>query len=414
MPRAETTGPASRRAVTLAVLVAALGYFVDIYDLLLFSIIRGKSLQDLGLAGPALLDRGVMLLNAQMLGLLIGGLLWGVLGDKRGRLSVLFGSIVLYSAANIVNGLVTNVTQYAVVRFIAGVGLAGELGAGVTLVSELMNKETRGYGTAIVAAVGICGAIVAAFVGEQTSWRTAFFIGGGLGVLLLLLRIGVLESGLWNRAKQRTGAHLRGDLRLLLTGGGRLRRYVSVILIGVPIWYVVSILVTFAPEVGRALGMQPVPSASRAVLFTYTGLVFGDLGSGLLSQLARSRRKVVAGFLMLTAFAVVLYFTVGRTSLTAFYGCCVLLGVATGYWAVFMTVASEQFGTNIRATVTTTAPNFVRGSVVLVTMLFQALKPVLGVVASAAGVGALTIVAGLLALRGLDETYGRDLDFIDE
>lgn len=399
------------RAVTMAVLVAALGYFVDIYDLLLFGIIRVASLRDLGLSGAELTRTGLYLLDVQMYGMLVGGIVAGVIGDKRGRLSVLFGSIICYSLANVANGFVTTVPQYAVARFVAGLGLAGELGAGITLVSELMKRETRGYGTAIVASVGILGAIVASLVGEFWHWRVAYFIGGGLGLALLLLRVGVSESGMFAASKRSQAA--RGNLLMLLLNPRRLRRYLGVILIGVPIWYVIALLIVLSPELGEALGMPERPSAGRAILFAYSGLVFGDLGSGVLSQVFRTRKKVVAAFLLLTALSIGVYFTVGPTSLTSFYACCFVLGLSTGYWAVFMTVASEQFGTNIRATVTTTAPNFVRGSVPLVTWLFRELRGPLGLVGAAAAVGALTLVVALLALLALDETYGKDLDYLE-
>jgi MFS family permease len=335
-----------------------------------------------------------------------------VLGDRRGRLSVLFGSIVMYSLANIANGMVQTVDQYKVVRFIAGVGLAGELGAGITLVAEVMRKETRGYGTAIVASVGICGAIVASIVGQTVDWRIAYYIGGGLGLALLLLRVGTLESGIFKGLQKRTVA--RGDFRILFRDWDRTRRYLSVILIGLPIWYVIAILITFSRELGDAMGMDPLPNPANAVLFSYAGLAIGDLGSGVLSQLARSRKKIVGAFLVLTAVCVAIYFTGGSTSLTAFYVCCGLVGITTGYWAVFVTMASEQFGTNIRATVTTTAPNFVRGAVVLVVELYKLGKPPLGIVESAIAVGVLTFVIAGVALAGLQETYGKDLDFVEE
>ncbi|MBM4361935.1 MAG: MFS transporter [Deltaproteobacteria bacterium] len=405
------SGATSSRNVVLTVLVAALGYFVDIYDLILFSIVRTKSLASLGLQGDALLDRGVLLLNMQMIGMLIGGVLWGVLGDRRGRLSVLFGSIFMYSAANIGNGLVQSVEQYAVLRFVAGIGLAGELGAGITLVSEVMTKETRGYGTTLVASVGILGAVVAALVGDSFSWRTAYFVGGGMGLALLLLRVGLFESGMFESARTREAA--RGDFFLLFRSAARARRYLSIIFMAVPIWYVIGILVTFSPEIAKALGTEPLPQAGRAVLFCYIGLSLGDLASGALSQVLRSRRRVIALFLGLTALGVALYFTLGGASLVGFYAICGVLGFAAGYWAVFVTMASEQFGTNIRATATTTAPNFVRGAVVLLTLSFRALVGPLGVVGAAVAVGVATLAVAVIALGSLEETYGKDLDFVE-
>lgn len=407
----ETTA-GSRRRVGWIVLVAALGYFVDIYDLILFSIVRVKSLVSLGVPSEALLDTGVLLLNMQMGGMLVGGVLWGVLGDKRGRLSVLFGSIALYSIANIANGFVASVPVYAVLRFVAGVGLAGELGAGITLVSEIMHKESRGYGTTIVATIGILGAVAATAVGDLFDWRVAYFVGGGLGIALLLLRIGVYESGMFQAIRAQKVA--RGNFFQLFRPRARLVRYLSVILIGVPIWYAVGILVTFSPEIGRAMGMAEAPVAGRAVMWCYIGLAAGDFGSGALSQVMRSRLKVVTIFLGLTLLSVAAYFLVGARSLSAFYSVCLVLGFATGYWAVFVTIASEQFGTNLRATATTSAPNFVRGAVVVVTTAFQLAKPALGVSGSAIAVGAVVLLVAFLALRNLGETYGRDLDFLEE
>jgi putative MFS transporter len=401
------------RAAAMAILVAALGYFVDIYDLILFSIVRVSSLKSIGVADADLLTTGVLLLNMQMGGMLIGGVVWGVLGDKRGRLSVLFGSICLYSIANVANGFVHDVQTYAALRFVAGVGLAGELGAGVTLVSELMGRESRGYGTTIIATIGICGAIVAALVGDLFDWRTAYFVGGGLGITLLLLRVGVYESGMFEQTKAQ--AHVqRGNFLSLLSTADRARRYVCVILIGVPIWYAVGVLITFSPEFGRALGMSEVPSAGRAVLFAYVGLAIGDVASGLLSQLWRSRKKVVLLFLTLTVACVALYFTIAAASLVAFYTVCTMLGFATGYWAVFVTMASEQFGTNLRATATTSVPNFVRGAVVLLTSAFQAASPALGVVGSGVAVGTVAIVVAFVSLAALDETFAKDLDFLED
>jgi MFS transporter, putative metabolite:H+ symporter len=401
----------SSRAVTLAVVVAALGYFVDIYDLILFSIIRVRSLEALGLSGAAITNEGIWLINMQMSGMLVGGIVWGVLGDKRGRLSVLFGSILMYSLANIANGFVNDLTTYAVLRFVAGVGLAGELGAGITLVSESMHKDSRGYGTMIVATIGILGAIAAVLVADLFTWRVSYFVGGGLGLALLALRIGVVESGMYKQLAR--SAATRGNFFQLFSPASRARRYVAVILIAVPIWYVVAILVSLAPELARAMGMREIPTAGRAIMFCYIGLAAGDLASGALSQHLKSRRKVVYGFLVSTAVCIAAYFGVGHATLGAFYVVCGLLGFSTGYWAVFVTIASEQFGTNLRATATTSAPNFVRGAVVLLTSAFKALTPHVGAQMSAIAVGAVAMVLAFFALRSLEETYGKDLDFVE-
>lgn len=400
------------KSVMLAVLVAALGYFVDIYDLLLFSIVRVNSLKSLGIPEDQLLEKGVLLINVQMAGLLLGGIIWGVLGDKRGRLSVLFGSIFLYSVANLLNGFVQTVDQYVVLRFIAGIGLAGELGAGVTLVAEMMPRHLRGYGTSFIASVGIMGAVVASLTADFFDWRVAYFVGGGLGFLVLLLRVGVTESGLFHKMKNQSHV-VRGNFLSLFQQKDIFLRYLCVILVGVPLWYIVGILVTFSPEFGRAMGMTELPSAGKAVLFCYLGASFSDFFSGLLSQWVQSRRKVILYYLIAMIFIVAWHFSFASVSMAAFYFSCALLGVASGYWAIFVTVAAEQFGTNIRSTVATTAPNFVRGAVIPLALLFQSLAASWGVIQSGIAVGALTIVIAFISLYYLEETFHKDLDYLD-
>lgn len=396
--------------ISAIVIVAALGYFVDIYDLILFSIVRISSLKSLGVTGDALLSDGVMLLNMQMAGMLIGGILWGVLGDKRGRISVLFGSIIMYSVANILNGFVMDVQQYAVLRVIAGIGLAGELGAGITLVSEVMSKESRGYGTTIVASVGILGAVVAALVADMFDWRTAYFVGGGMGLLLLFLRIGVYESGMFKNIKKDEIS--RGEFLHLFTNWSRFKKYVKCILIGAPLWFVVGILMTFSDAFAKQLGVEGV-APSKSVMFCYIGLAIGDLLSGYLSQYFKTRKKIIFIFILATNILIVVYLFFNNFGSFYFYTICLLLGVSCGYWAVFVTNASEQFGTNLRATVTTTVPNFVRGAVVPLTLLFQFLNPSTGIIYSAAIVAGIALVLAYFSAARLEETYGKDLDYIE-
>lgn len=403
----QKSGP---KNVSAIVIVAALGYFVDIYDLILFSIVRLSSLKSLGITGDALLSDGVMLLNMQMAGMLIGGIVWGVLGDKKGRVSVLFGSIIMYSVANILNGFVMDIQQYAILRVIAGIGLAGELGAGITLVSEVMSKETRGYGTTIVASVGILGAVVAAFVADLFEWRTAFFVGGGLGLLLLILRIGVYESGMFKNMQRENIS--KGQFQHLFTHWYRFTKYLKCIMVGAPLWFVVGVLMTFSDAFAKALGVEGI-TPSKSVMFCYIGLAFGDLLSGYLSQYFKSRKKIILAFTISTNLLVIVYLFVNHFGSFYFYTMCLLLGLSCGYWAVFVTNASEQFGTNLRATVTTTVPNFVRGSVVPLTLLFQYLKSPVGIIYSAGIVAGFAFVLAYLSVTKLDETYGKDLDYIE-
>jgi MFS family permease len=400
-----------KQLFSVPVVVAALGYFVDIYDLLLFSIVRRPSLMAMGVAEGDLFAEGEFLLQVQMTGLLVGGIIWGVMGDKRGRLSVLFGSILLYSLANIANGFVTSVDQYAVLRFIAGIGLAGELGAGITLVSEVLPTRLRGYGTALVATVGLMGAVLANFVAKEFDWRVAYFIGGGLGLLLLIARISVFESGIFMKVKEQQVQ--RGNFFQLFNNPVRFKKFMGCIFIGLPIWFVIGILITFSPEFAKALGVQGDVMAGDAVMFSYIGLAVGDLASGFSSQIVRSRKRVVFVFILLTLAAVLFYLYVPHATPAAFYLACFLLGVAVGYWALFVTIAAEQFGTNLRSTVATTVPNFIRGTVVPITLLFKFLRGEFGIVQGALMVGVLTVLIAFWALRAIDETYSRDMNFVE-
>ncbi len=393
-------------------MVAALGYFVDIFDLVLFSMLRVESLMDLGLSRDYILSEGENILTGQMFGFLLGGIVWGVLGDKIGRKAILYGSIALYSVANIANAFVTDITSYAVVRFFAGLGLAGELGAAVTLVSELLSKELRGYGTMLVATIGLLGAVAAGLLAHTFHWRTMYVIGGLLGIALLITRAKVLESGMFDRIR-RTNVR-RGEFLKLFTSWDRFSRYIKGILVGVPIWYSVAILIVFAPEMAEFLGVKGTVSAIDAVMWCYLGVAVGDMLSGTLSQLIHSRKKAVILFLTLLALLVVLYFQLRDIPVTLFYVESFLIGLATGYWAVFITIAAEQFGTNMRATVATTTPNFVRGSVALITPAFKMLRQHLPLDAAALVIGAVVMALAYWSILTIEETYGKDLDFVEE
>jgi putative MFS transporter len=397
--------------MVLAILVAALGYFVDVFDLLLFSMVRVSSLTSLGYSGDELVTAGAYLLNLQLIGALVGGVFFGILGDKRGRVYVLFGSILIYSIATLLNAFVTSLTQYAILRFIAGFGLAGELGAGVTLVSELMSKEKRGYATTIVASFGMGGVITASFITQHLSWQASYIIGGLLGLALLALRIGVHESGMFSKMHQ--GDARRGDLRLLFSNWERTGRFISAVLVALPIWFVVGILGTFSPELGFALGIQETVSAGKLIGYLYLGVLVGDVASGLLSQWFRSRRKSIWVFLLGEAICSGCYLLL-PTSEPEIMMWAVAIGFFAGYWAVFITAAAEQFGTNLRATVATIAPNIIRGSTVFMTLGFTYLKPSQGAIAAAGIVGVICFLIGVIAVLFSKETFGRDLDFIEE
>lgn len=406
----------SNSIFSVAVIVAALGYFVDIYDLLLFAIIRIESLGDLGLTATQITTDGEAILQWQMWGLLLGGIIWGVMGDKKGRLSVLFGSIVLYSIANIANGFVETVDQYKWIRFIAGLGLAGELGAGITLVSELTSKEKRGIATSMVAGIGLTGAVVAFVMKENFHWRTCYFIGGGLGLLLLILRVSVFESGMFHQVKKMEVQ--RGNFFMLFTKAERFKRYIASVLIGLPTWFVIGVLVAFSSEFGKWFGIKDPIDPGKAIMFAYAAISIGDILVGFVSQWFRSRKKALYLFFGITALFMLLFFTAQWNGTAAgMYWICAGLGFGTGFWAIFVTMGAEQFGTNLRATAATTIPNMVRGMLaIFIIPLFQWLREMEGVGYVKGGIytALVVMIISIIAIAVSKETFGKDLNFVEE
>ncbi len=402
----------------LAVIVGALGYFVDVYDLLLFSIIRIPSLKGLGLTDAEVKLKGSDILSIQMYGLLIGGIIWGILGDKKGRLRVLFASIILYSLGSIANGMVHTLAQYELARFVTGLGLAGELGAGITLVSELMPKERRGIATSLVAGIGLSGAVFAYFIkvwcvsGSGEGWRTCYYIGGGLGILLLLLRVGVLESGMY---KNMAGTAVsRGNFFMLFTNGVRLKKYLTAILIALPNWYVICELFSYSNDCGGDIKVKGAIDPGKGIMVAYAAISVGDVLIGFISQGLRSRKKALWLFNIITVTGVIAFFNLQGQTSTMMYWVCVLLGFGTGFWAMFVTMAAEQFGTNIRATVATTVPNMARGSLaVVVAPLFKALVPSFGHFKAGWVTGVIVFVIAFIALAMTPETFGKDLNYFE-
>jgi len=401
---------AIRALFSLPVIVASLGYFVDVYDLLLFNVVRVPSLIDLGLSEEQISTIGARIYNWQQAGLLIGGFFWGILGDKLGRRSVLFGSIIMYSLANIVCGFTHNVEIYAFVRFVAGLGLAGELGAGITLIAEILPKEYRGYGASMVAGVGLIGAVAAFFTVKLTDWRTAYFIGGGMGVALLALRVNVLESFLFNKILENRPKPV--NWWTIFTKWSRLIKYLRCMGMALPTYLVIGIFATFGNEFAKALGISDV-QAGTCVLYTYIGVVSGDFFSGILSQWLRSRRWAIFIMLMMT-FSGVIWLLFGRiSSAETLYLCYAYLGFSIGYIAMFLTTTAEQFGTNLRATVTTSVANNVRATTLLTLPVFQMLKPEFGALHAGAIVAGVCFLLAVLSLWKMEETYGKDLDYLE-
>ena len=404
------------RRTKFTILVAALGYFVDVFDLILFSLLRTQSLTDLGIPAEHIKDVGAFILNWQMGGFIVGGILWGILGDKRGRLTTLIGSILIYSLANIANAFVPanhphTVEIYAALRFIAGIGLAGEIGAGVALASELLPQRLRGWGTTLIAVVGLLGAIFAAIVADDLGWRTAYAIGGGMGLALLILRISVVESGMFEKLKDKEVS--RGSLWTLLTTPGLLGKLLLVTLVGTPIWYVIGLIITFTPELARAKGMTELPTVAGGVMWVYVGLGFGGVFIGTLSQWFKSRKRAIFVSMLILIAAMVLYALFARSSVAIYYTLCAALGFGAGYWAMFLQLAAEQFGTNYRSTAASSAPNLVRGTTIPMVILWKHLSLIMPVTLAAYWVGAIALAIGAVALFFLQETFHRDLDFVE-
>jgi MFS transporter, putative metabolite:H+ symporter len=404
----------STRYFNIIVIVASLGYFVDIYDLILFGIVKNPSLIDLGITGnEALFNLGNFLLSMQMAGMLVGGIVWGIMGDKRGRLSTLFFTILLYSLANIANGFANTIPQYSLLRFFSGFGLAGELGVGITLVSEVMSKETRGMGASIVSGVGIAGSALAFLVAEKFQWRMAYWTGGGLGLVLLFLRIAVYESGMFEKAK--TEAVNKGDFLSLFKDIKRFRKFIFCILLAVPTWYTVSVLAINAPSFAQdALKITGPVKGSTSVMLHYIGASLGSFLFGFISMKLASRKKAILIAISCISILTIIYFTLFGATPTIFYFTLFLLGIPMGgLWAVFITLASEQFGTNLRATVTTSAPNFVRGATILITFMLGTLTPITGLWLSGVIVGVIFIGVAFVSAFLIEETYGKELDYFE-
>ena len=411
-----TSSNKSTSVFSIAVIVAALGYFVDIYDLLLFTIVKKASVLAVGASDATLLADSTKIINWQMLGLLIGGIVWGVLGDKKGRLSVLFGSIILYSAANFVTGFIQTVDQYAWCRFVAGLGLAGELGAGITLVSELLPKNKRGIGTSLVAGIGLFGAVAAYFTYQWTNedWRLCYKIGGGLGILLLFLRISVAESGMFKQLKETNIQ--RGNFFMFFTNARRFKKYFLAILIGLPTWYVIGILVNQSDRFGKAMFGSTTIDSGRSIMFAYTAIAIGDILIGFVSQYFKSRKKALLLFYLITTVSLIIFFSSVNNSDARMYIICALLGFSTGFWAIFVTMGAEQFGTNLRATAATTIPNMVRGALPLINLLFLNLFQKnwqWSLINSGIVTGIIVLAVTFIAFYFTEETFHKDLNYTE-
>lgn len=408
--------PKQNSIFSLPVIVGALGFFVDIYDLLLFSVVRKKSFAELGVAPDQMKEIGENIISWQMIGLVIGGIGWGILGDKKGRKSVLFGSILLYSAATIANGFVKDINTYTLLRFIAGLGIAGELGASITLTSETLPKEKRGIAATIIATSGVLGMIAAYFVYDLSgeNWRLCYFIGGGMGIALLFLRVGVLESRMYDSVKQSQVK--LGNFFMMISSRERFIRYMRAIFIGLPVWYVIGVLISFSDEFAKQFGISDFDQP-KALMLQYAALAFGDLGAGIFSNLIKSRKKTLLIYYAILAVFIILFFALkGGGSATNMYLLCMGLGFGSGISVIYITMSAEQFGTNLRATAAISIPNLVRGFLPLILILFRFLRSesMLNDYVTAAWItGAVVMVIGFIAVLYTKETFGKEMDFLE-
>ncbi len=400
---------------SLPVIVGALGFFVDVYDLLLFAIIRKPSLASLGLSPAEVLSKGELIISVQMVGLMVGGIIWGIMGDKKGRLSVLFGSIILYSLANIANGMVQNVPQYIIMRFLAGIGLAGELGASITLVNEMLPKEKRGIAASIIASVGVFGAVTAFFVNQTFhDWRLCYYIGGVMGLLLLLLRANVMESGLFGQVKK--SSVVSGNFLMLFNNKDRALRYMKGVVIGLPVWYVIGILITFSDKFGHEFGIEGV-DPGKAIMYQYVAIGIGDMTAGLLSNYLKSRKKALYIFISILSVFITLYFLQagGHGSVQSMYLLCACMGFGAGFSVLYITMSAEQFGTNLRASTAISIPNVVRGILPLIILLHKGLRNLAGSYVTGGWMTGIVIISiALIAVYHTKETFGRDMDYLEE
>lgn len=396
----------------IAVIAAGLGFFIDAFDLFLFNVYRIPSLKELGYSGAELTHTGEMLLAMQMGGMMAGGIIAGMLGDRKGRVAALYASIIVYSLANIANSFVNDVNSYAIIRFIAGMGLAGELGSGITLVAESMSNERRGYGTILVATLGALGALSAGLAGDFLPWRQAFLFAGCAGFLLLFLRIKSMESHLFLQSKSTESK--QGSFRLLFSDKKRVTRYFACILMGVPIWYSVGLLITLSPELAEQHHIEGLKLSTCFILFQ-AGIAAGDLSSGILSQLFHSRKKILICFMFIAITSTLLHFiriiNSDSLNLTSF-----LMGLGCGYLSVFVTSTAEHFGTNLRVTVTATVTNFMRGAVVLLIPFHQLIERGfdLSLFQGLLITGIIVWCFALISVFWLPETYGRNLEFAEK
>jgi MFS family permease len=403
----------------LTIMVAALGYFVDIYDLQLFNIVSKSSLQGIGISSPELIEKyDYLLFLWQMGGMLVGGLIWGWLGDTRGRKKILFGSILLYSIANIANAFVRDIETYSCIRFIAGLGLAGELGAAITLVSEIMDKEKRGYGTMVIVTMGALGAVAAVYLSKiqipfipMSAWQISYLIGGILGLLLLTLRLGTFESNIFESQENR--GVKRGNFLYLFQSKERALRYLACIAVGIPVWYSVGILIKFSKSFSEFMGVTSPIDVPTCIVFTYLGLSIGDLLSSLISQWIRSRKRSILFYLSAAVVVTTCFLNMKGLSVNGFYMLCFFIGLGTGYWALFVSMSAELFGTNIRALVASTTPNFVRGATVPLVLSFKALQPTIGISWAAGTLGLISFGLAFAGIFYLKESFGKDLNYTE-
>lgn len=409
------------QSIALLILVASLGYFVDAYDLIIASVVRSSAIVELGLAQvgtPEHTKYAQLFEYVQSAGILLGGIIFGVYSDKKGRKKALYYSIAIYSIANILNGLLSASvpfvgTVYCILRFICGFALAAELSIGIVMISETMKAKHRGYGTMIVVSFGILGAVLAAVLFEFIGihWQTLYLIGGIAGVLLLIFRFSVKETNPFLDLENQESE--RGSWVMIFKNRRLLKILFNAILLGFPIYFFISIPIKFATDYGKELGLT-IKGTIPIIVF-YIAMSVSDIIANYLCQLFENRKKVLYFYLGLCTISVfLLHFYPPTTPEQYFYLFSPLMGFASGYWALLITFTNEQIGTNIRSTYTTAVPNVVRSLFIPIQLLLTVLQPTFGTSTSVFYIGVLAVILALLGLYSLKETWGKNLKFIDE
>jgi MFS transporter, putative metabolite:H+ symporter len=381
------------------------GYFIDIFDLVLFSTLRISSFEELKITDPTYWT--VVFFNLQMTGILVGGIFWGKMADIKGRSWSFMGTILVFSIANIINGLTSSLTVYGICRFIAGFGLAGEMGSGIALICEKVPDEKRSLYLGFVSSLGCIGAVLSGWLGDIVYWRYLFIGSGFAGILLTLLRKNLLEPDLFR--KTATLNIPRGQWKTLFQSPPDLIRFILLIFLGIPMWYIIGILWSFSTEMTSTIGLN-IFTSGQAILWGYVGVWMGDMLMPFVSQFLKSRIFTIQICLIMMLLGVIYLFQFQPHSLLSFQLTHIFLGFTIGYWAVYATLCGESFGTNIRALTSTSLPSLIRFSSIPMMIIYQYGRDE-NELNIALGMGLTVLCISMITTYFIKDTFQKDIDF---